>query len=118
MQDGPLTLIPINGKGAERIVARSPFFAKGVILNNKYPNMKTGDVWTLSVDTLLVTTSDLPDKLVEGITQSIWHPSSLRLYEKGIPQAADLSPEKAITGIGIPLHGGAQRVYFNVNRSG
>ena len=80
--------------------------------------MKTGDVWTLSVDTLLVTTTDLPDKLVEGITRSIWHPSSLHLYKRGVPQATALSPEKAITGIGIPLHGGAQRVYFNVKRSG
>lgn len=117
LHDNKTALVPISEGGAERIVARSPFFSPGVLSKTVYPDM-TEDVWTISVDTLLVATTDTPEPLIEAITRAVWHPTNLRLYRKGNPQAAALSWEKAIKGIGIPLHDGAQKVYFNFNQSG
>lgn len=104
------SLVPIDGKPADALTAKYPFLTKGVIPAGAYPD--TPEVETLRVGALLLTSADLPNDLIYKITKAIWHPSNRKLFTEGHAAAARIDPEEAASGIGIPLHPGAERYYL------
>lgn len=104
-------LVPFDRLAAESLAAAYPFLTIGEIGADVYPNQPA--VSTLNVGAVLVCDADLPDDLVYGIAQALWHPSNQTLFRRGHPGGAQMSLEKATQGLGIALHAGASDYYFD-----
>ena len=108
---GIATLVPINGPQAVQLAETYPFLLQRDIPEGTYNGI--GAIPTLSVGATLVASARLPDDLVYGITRALWHPANRPLFERGHPGGAQMDPERALRGLGIPLHGGAANYYFD-----
>jgi TRAP transporter TAXI family solute receptor len=69
------------------------------------------DVPTLAVGAQWVTSADQPEDLVYGITEALWNDSTRALLDNGHAKGASIRAETALSGVGIPLHPGAERFY-------
>src|SRR3546814_15739996 len=61
-----------------------------------------------------VVSAEVPDDLVYAITKALWHPTTRQLLDEGHPKGSQIVLEKALDGLGIPLHPGAERYYREV----
>ena len=60
---------------------------------------------------LWVTSSKVPVDLIYAITSSLWNANTRKLLDSGHVKGRDIRLETALTGIGIPLHEGAEKFY-------
>jgi len=104
-----ISLVPIDGAVAAKIVKRFPFLSRGVIPAGAYSGV--GRTETLSVGAQWVVSAKVADDLVYGITRALWHESTRKLLDRGHSEGANIRLETALDGIGIPLHPGAERFY-------
>lgn len=112
LADDAAVLLPIDGAPAEALAAEFPFLTIGEIAADVYAGHPA--VPTLKVGAVLVCDAGLPDDLVYGITQALWHPTNQALFERGHPGGAQMSLERATEGMAIALHAGASAYYFDV----
>jgi len=105
----PIALIPINGKRTARLLKRYPFLSRGVIPAGAYRNEEP--IATLTVGAQFVVSADVPADLVHAITRALWHKNTRALLDDGHPEGRNIRLRSALTGIGIPLHPGAERYY-------
>lgn len=107
----PITLVPIDGAGAERLRDRNPFLGAGIIAANQYDNV-TSAVPTLDVGVVLVTPAEEDTALVFAVTRALWHPSTQKLLLQGNPRGRLIQlGTDALGRMGIPLHPGAAAYY-------
>jgi TRAP transporter TAXI family solute receptor len=106
----PIVLVPINGRGAEKLRKEDPLLRSATIAAGAYQGVSQ-DVPTLQVGVDLMVSAALSDDLVYGIAKALWNPHSILLFHDGPPQAALLIPSTALVDIGPPLHPGALRFY-------
>jgi len=107
--EGLATLLPIDGAAAETLVATSPFFIECVILADDYPGI--GATPTVSVGAQLFVRADLDPDLVQFIAETIWSERTLSRLQAGHAKGRFIMRERALEGIAIPLHPGAERYY-------
>lgn len=67
------------------------------------------DIGTIALSTQLVVRTDIDDDVVYAITKSIFE--NLDYLQRVDPSMAGLSLDQALTGMAMPLHGGALRYY-------
>lgn len=106
----PITLVPIEGDGAAAIRAKYPFFADDKVPAGTYEGV-AADVSTLAVGAQWVTSADQSEELVYGITKALWNESTRKLLDSGHAKGKSIRPETALSGVGIPLHAGAEKFY-------
>lgn len=106
----PIHLVALAGDGAERFKKANPMLAPSHIPGGIYEGAPW-DVATLEVGISLVTAADLPDDLVESLTRALWHPATIALLSENLSQASRISLSTALSGLGAPLHAGAERYY-------
>jgi TRAP transporter TAXI family solute receptor len=104
-------LVPIGGDQVAALTKTYPFLVAGEIAADVYPNQPA--VPTINVGAVLVCNASLPDDLVYGITQALWHPNNQNLFRKGHPGGEQMSLKTAAQGLGIALHAGAANYYFD-----
>ncbi|MGE0717394.1 MAG: TAXI family TRAP transporter solute-binding subunit [Alphaproteobacteria bacterium] len=104
-----IRLLPVVGPPADLLRSTSPFFIETMIPNQTYQDVTATP--TVSVPAVWVTTDEVPEALVYGITKAMWHPAALKLYEAGHPEARNIRIENARTGVTIPFHAGALAYY-------
>jgi len=104
-------LVPIGGEQVAALTKTYPFLIAGEIAADVYANQPA--VPTINVGAVLVCSSTLPDDLVYGITQALWHPNNQNLFRKGHPGGEQMSLKTAARGLGIALHSGAANYYFD-----
>ena len=104
-----IALVPIGGPQAGALVDQHSFFSFNEIPSGTYRNVP--QTKTIGVNAIWVTTSKQPEDLIYQVTEALWHPSTRKLLDSGHPKARLIRRETAITGLGIPLHRGAQRYY-------
>ena len=104
-----ITLLPITGDPAKRIVAEHPFFAMTSIGADTYAGV--GVTETLGVGAQWITSSAMDDELVYGVTRALWHENTRKMLDSGHPEGRRIRLDTALDGIGIPLHPGASRFY-------
>ena len=85
-----------------------PPFTGTIIPSGSYPGLDV-DVPAIGVANYLVTRTDLSDDLVYQITKAMF--SSLPVLESAHIAGASIKPERALEGLPVPLHSGAER-YF------
>lgn len=102
-------LVPIAGPEADKLLEERPFFARQTLPADSYPGIPAID--TLSVGAQWVVSATVPEETVHAITAALWHPTTRQLLGDGHPTGSQIVPEKALEGLGIPLHPGAERYY-------
>lgn len=105
-----LRFLPIRGDEVTELLKSYPFFAQRIIPGGTYESVS--GVETLAIGVQYLVTAETDEKLVYGITQSLWHPSTEKLWENAGSLAAGIKLPHALEGLGIPLHPGAALYYF------
>jgi TRAP transporter TAXI family solute receptor len=104
-----IELIPIEGPAVDKLLAQYSFFGKDAIPDNAYKGV--AGVKTVSVNALWVTSTKQSDALVYGIVQALWNANTRKLLDAGHAKGREIKLETALTGVGIPLHPGAEKFY-------
>ncbi len=102
-------LINIDGINAENTIEEYGFFAQNEIPAGTYPNIP--HIKTLSVGAQWIVSTSISEERVYEITKALWNKTSRRLLDNGHPKAKSIVLDKALDGLGIPLHPGAERYY-------
>ncbi len=116
VEDVEIALLPLGGEEADRLIARFPFLAVGVIPAAAYKS--TRNTLTLAVGAEWIVATAVEEELVYGLTRALWHPSARKLLDRGHPDGQWIQLETALQGLAIPLHPGAERYYREVGLIG
>lgn len=105
-----IDLLPIDGDGAAKLRAASPFFAEDSIPDATYKGI--GAVKTVAVGAHLVTSSKQPEDVIYRITKAMWNDKTRAVLDAGHAKGKVIRKETALSGIGgVPLHPGAAKFY-------
>lgn len=105
-----VTIVPIKGKGIERLLKKYPYYAKSTIPGKFYPNADIkGDIETIGVKATFVTSSNLDEKIVYAITKEVF--DNLEAFKKLHPAYSVLTKENMLQGLSAPIHKGALKYY-------
>ncbi|WP_457602330.1 TAXI family TRAP transporter solute-binding subunit [Nitratifractor sp.] len=102
-----IDLIPIEGKPVDALVARYPYYSKGVI-----PSCYRGVSHvtpSLGVKALLVTTNKTPEKVVYALTKILL--KNFDRFKKLHPAYRSLDKKALLRGLPIPQHPGTIRAF-------
>ena len=105
-----IVLVPIDGEGAEKVIAEYPFFATDLVPGGTYEGVDA-DTPTISVGAQWVTSADQPEELIYEITKALWNQQTRAMLDAGHAKGKSITQETALDGVGIPLHPGAERYY-------
>jgi uncharacterized protein len=109
LYSGKVTFVPIPPEVVAKI--GYPAYVAGTIPAGTYDG-QPAEVPTVSIMTLLVTREAVSDDLVYLMTKSLFdHPD---LLAQTNPVAKDIGVAKALSGLPIPLHPGAERYYREI----
>jgi uncharacterized protein len=106
---GGITLVPITGAQADKLLADYKFFAKDVVPAGAYKDV--AETQTISVNAQWVTSAKQADELVYNITKALWSDESRKQLDAGHAKGKQITLKTATTGLGIPLHPGAEKFY-------
>jgi TRAP transporter TAXI family solute receptor len=104
-----IELVPIDGAGRDKILAQYKFFATDKIPDGAYKDVKGVD--TISVGAQWVTSAKQDAGLVYEITKALWSDKTRAALDGGHAKGKSIRKETALTGVGIPLHPGAEKFY-------
>jgi TRAP transporter TAXI family solute receptor len=90
-----------------------PYVTSLKIAGGFYLGADDADLPALPVQLLVGASAD-PTK-VEAITRALWNDATQKLLGAGPPAARTVKIDRALTGITVPLHPGAARVYREAN---
>ena len=106
---GIARLVPIDGKGRDRLIHAGSSFRVDVIPRGTYRGSDA--VQTISVSALWVVNAKVPDTLVYGIARALYSSGNRAALLEGHRAAAAIRLETATLGLPAPLHPGAARFY-------
>lgn len=102
-------LVPIAGKRIKTLLKRNSFFLPHTIAAGTYPGQ--GEVKTVSVRALWITSSKTSYRLIKQITKVLWNKPNRSLLDQGHAKTKLMTMKSALNGIPIPLHEGAKAYY-------
>jgi len=102
-------LLPIDGDVASKLMASAKFFAADTIPDGVYKDVK--GVKTVSVGAQWVTSAKVPEALVYEVTKALWSDKTRAALDAGHAKGKAIQKATALSGLGIPLHAGAQKFY-------
>jgi hypothetical protein len=103
-----IILVPIPADKADALIKKYPFFAKITVKANTYPGL-AGDVPTVSVKAMLVTSSKVEADLFYKMTKAMY--TNLSRIAAAHAQGVNVKKETALEGMPIAVHAGADK-YF------
>ena len=109
LETGKARLLPLTGKPVERLVETHKFLTRSVLPAGVYRN--TEPIPTISVNALWVVSERADAELIYQITRTLWNDKSRKLLDEGHEKGKYIRIETAVSGLGIPLHKGAERYY-------
>jgi uncharacterized protein len=104
-----IELVPVDGPAAAKLINDYKFFGKDRIPDDTYKGVAGVD--TVSVNALWVTSSKQSDELIYQITTALWNDNTRKLLDAGHAKGKTIQLQTALTGVGIPLHAGAEKFY-------
>jgi len=105
-----IALVPITGPEVDKLRETYSFFATDTVPGGTYKG-QDADVATISVGAQLVTSADVSDELVYGITQALYNETTQKLFGAGHAKGKQINLDNATQGAGIPFHAGAEKFY-------
>jgi TRAP transporter TAXI family solute receptor len=106
----PIRLVAIGDETIDKLKKRYPFFTRATIPVDAYPGLD-GETPTLGLNALWIVAASVPDQLVYEITKSLWSEPTRKFLTTRHIIGRRIAPERALEGIDIPLHPGAERYY-------
>ncbi len=106
---GGIELVPITGPEAAKLRETAKFFAADEIPAGTYKDL--GAVPTVAVGAQWITTSKVSADVVYEVTKAMWSAKTRTALDSGHAKGKAITPATALTGLGIPLHPGAERFY-------
>lgn len=103
-----LVLLEFGDDDLEAVNARYPLWQRRIIAAGTYPNQPQ-PVRTIEHANVLAVRADVPEQTVYEITRSIW--DNLGALHDIHKATREMSLERALNGLGAPLHPGAARYY-------
>src|ERR1051326_8865483 len=103
-------LVPIDGDGVMRLVARESYLTPHTIPKGTYPN--TPDTPTVSVDALWVTDASQPDALVYGMLKALYNPANRAAIQAERMGSHFIDLASGAKDGNAPLHPGATRFFM------
>ncbi|WP_394200095.1 TAXI family TRAP transporter solute-binding subunit [Litoreibacter albidus] len=104
-----IKLVPIDGEGADALTNKYGFFARSDIPAGAYEGVDATP--TVAVGAQWFTSAKEDEELIYNITKALWNEQSRKLLDVGHAKGKTITAETATTGIGVPLHAGAERFY-------
>jgi len=104
-----IELVPIAGPETDKLLSQYKFFAKDVVPAGIYQGVN--ETSTISVNAQWVTSAKQSDDLIYRITKTVWSPDTRKLLDAGHSKGKLITLENATSGLGIPLHPGAEKFY-------
>jgi TRAP transporter TAXI family solute receptor len=102
-------LVPIDGNGRKRLLAKEPYLSAHAIPQGTYGSAPAVD--TVSVDALWITSASEPDALIYGIAKALYNPANRAALAAGRSGIHFIEPGFATKDATAPLHAGAERYY-------
>jgi len=107
-----IKLVPIDGPGAKKLTDKYGFFSQSSIPSGTYENVE--ETSTVAVGAQWFTSAKEDDELIYKITKALWNEESRKLMDVGHAKGKTITPDTALSGVGVPLHPGAERFYREV----
>ena len=104
-----ITLVPVSGPEAEKLIADNQFFAANTVPAETYKGVP--EMQTISVAAQWVTSAKQSEDLVYNITKSLWSVATRKALDAGHAKGKQITLENATTSAGIPFHPGAEKFY-------
>jgi len=104
-----ITLVPISGPEADKLLKDYSFFSKDTVPADTYKGV--GETPTIAVAAQWVTSAKQPDDLIYNITKVMWNDATRKALDAGHAKGKLITLKNAVTSLGIPLHPGAERFY-------
>ncbi len=109
LDDGGAELVPIDGDGLKRLLAREPSLSAHAIPKGTYANAP--EVQTVSVDALWITDSAEPDPVVYGMLKALYNPANRASLQAGRQGTHFLELASGAKDGSAPLHPGAVKFF-------
>jgi TRAP transporter TAXI family solute receptor len=103
-----IDLVPIEGKPVDELVAKYPYYAKGIISGTFYKGVKH-DTPSIGVKAVLVTSEKIPEKVVYALTKTIL--DNFDAFKKLHPAYKTITKESLLDGLSIEQHPGAVKAF-------
>jgi TRAP transporter TAXI family solute receptor len=104
-----ISLVPITGPEADKLLSEYQFFAKDTVPAGAYKDVP--ETQTISVNAQWVTSAKQPEALVYNIVKALWSDATRAKLDSGHAKGKMIRLETATSGLGIPLHPGAEKFY-------
>lgn len=101
-------IVPIDGPQADALVKKYPFYSKDKVPAGIYKGVDK-DVPTVAVLAILAAKAELAEDTVYRITKAMFE--NLKTLETAHAKGKEVKLEKALVGMPIPLHPGAEKFY-------
>jgi TRAP transporter TAXI family solute receptor len=102
-------LVPIDGAGAKALTSKYGFFSQSPIPSGTYEGVD--EVNTVAVGAQWFTSAKEDNELIYQITKALWNKESRKLMDVGHAKGKTITPATALSGVGVPLHPGAEKFY-------
>lgn len=109
-----ITLLPISGEVAEKVLNEHMFFSSSAIPEGTYSGIE--ETRTIAVSTQWIVNADMSEDLVYKLTQALWHPQNRQLLDGGHSKGKLIQLETALEGVGDLLHPGAKKFYAEMDK--
>ncbi len=103
-----IALVPVSSDALNGLRAKWPFYTRQIVPGGAYRGVNA-PVATVAVMAMLVVRQDLPDDLVYNLTKTLWE--NLDRMRAAHARGRDFELSKALEGMPLPLHPGAERYY-------
>jgi hypothetical protein len=107
--DVPIALLSVPKAVALRLAKSDPGLLPGELPAGVYKGVPA--TATVSTDAVWVVSAEIDPDLVYALTRALWHPNNRRLLDSGPPAGQSMRLDRALDGLTIPLHPGAERYY-------
>lgn len=106
----PIRLVPLEGAFVDKLRKTFAFYRNTEIPAGSYPGIDS-DTPSLGFSALWLVNAEVDPDLVYAITQSLWNPATAPLLAALDPIGKRVRLERALDGLSVPLHPGAERFY-------
>jgi uncharacterized protein len=106
----PIRLVPLDGPVIDALKKDFGFYHRAVIPAGAYPGID-GDTPSLGFYALWLVNADIDADLVYAICKSLWNEGTAKLFAKLDRAGQRIRLDRALTGVSVPLHPGAERFY-------
>ncbi len=104
-----ISLVPISGPEVDKLLGQYQFFAKDTVPTGTYKDV--GETQTISVNAQWITSAKQPEELVYNIVKALWTDNARAALDAGHAKGKLIKLDTATSGLGIPLHPGAEKFY-------